>query len=90
MARVTKNNGFLILQDFLRPPFKFLLNFYSNVFGFLSSKLMKKQYYDSLAASLTFNEVKNMLRTLRMRQVGKKAFPHSFTIVIENKKWKTL
>lgn len=87
MARVTKNNGFLIVWDFERPNYKFLLNFYSKFLGIFGSKLIRKEYYDSLASSLTTDEIKDVLNNLKINDFFlNKKFPHFFKLVIKNRR----
>jgi len=83
MIRVTKGAGASIIYDSLRPSSEFLSRFYANFFGIFSSRLMIKEYYDSLRASFTIREIESILNSLKINSFSlNKRFFVYFRLII--------
>jgi ubiquinone/menaquinone biosynthesis C-methylase UbiE len=62
MKRVVTDGGVVVIRDIVRPSSKFLLNIMVSLVGLFHDRLMKKEYSDSLYASFTINEFKEVIK----------------------------
>ena len=64
MIRVLRKESRFIIRDLRRPP-SVLLEMYVRIFGLPYDWLMKKMYRESLRAGFTFNEMKNISKSIK-------------------------
>lgn len=84
MKRVAKNNGIVVVRVLIRPPSKFILNLFVNIFGSPTGPLMKKIYRNSLYAGFTVNEIKDMMDKVGLIPVKVSLqFPHYVILINE-------
>lgn len=67
MVRVVKEDGAINIRDLIRVP-KFMAGLYVNIFGMFYNKMMKKEYHDSILASLSAKEWHDLLRVSKIRK----------------------
>ena len=84
MNRVAKDEGIILIRDLIRPPTKLILNLFVGIFGLPYSRLMKKEYRDSLCAAFTIKEYKEIIAFSDMRGAKMSIeFPHFVSIFKE-------
>ena len=76
IKRVVKNDGGVFIRDLIRVP-SFMIPFYVNIFGFRYNRLMKKEYEDSIKASLSPKEWKELFSNIQIP--GAKLTKHFIT-----------
>lgn len=66
IARVAKKSGAVHIRDLIRWP-KILAKLHVNIFGIFYNRLMKKEYYDSILASLSKKEWRHLLKRSNLK-----------------------
>lgn len=67
MGRVVKEDGAINIRDLIRVP-KLMAKCYVNIFGLFYNKMMKKEYYDSIRASLSMEEWHDLLKASKIQK----------------------
>ena len=63
MMRVTKDDGALLIRDLIRQS-PVITSLHVNIFGFTYTPLMKKEYRDSIQASLSWPEINDLFNSM--------------------------